>query len=115
MLTDYLHEAIKEIEIYQQDMPEGMGPQISAIKANMFKLKEKLKDSPEIDVPPIARRILSEEMLRNQLANLVETISKLVTLAKSLPEGEIRNELYDRISELNSIADVQGKALDSLL
>jgi hypothetical protein len=115
LLTDHLLKAIKEIEKYERNMPLEMGPRIAAIMENMLELQKKLEASPHINIPPIARRILSEEMLRNQMGNLVETISKLVTLAKSLPEGDIRNQIYDRISELDSIADVQRKALDLLV
>jgi hypothetical protein len=65
--------------------------------------------------PLIATRLAAEEVLRNQLGNQVEVITKLVKLAQSLPEGEIRNELYDRISELDVIADGIRRALDSLI
>jgi hypothetical protein len=55
-----------------------------------------------VEIRPIATRLVAEEILRNRLDNLVEVITKLVTLAQSLPEGEIRNQLFDRISDLVS-------------
>jgi hypothetical protein len=58
--------------------------------------------------------IAAEEALRNQLHNLEETISGLLQLAKSLPEGEIRARLIDKISALDSISDVMRQALDSM-
>lgn len=65
--------------------------------------------------PQIAKRIVAEEAIRNQLHNLEDTIQKFVALAKPLQEGELRDRLFDRISELDSIADVIRQALDSLI
>ena len=44
------------------------------------------------------------ESLHNQHENLVATIGSLVKLLKSMPEGEHRDRLLDRISELDVIA-----------
>jgi hypothetical protein len=115
MLSDYLIKAIDEIEGCLREMPEGMKAQISAIKEKMLELQKKLEASPHMNVPPIARRLAAEEMLRNQLGNQVETIARLVKLAQSLPEGDLRNQLFDRISELDVIADGIRRALDSLI
>ena len=46
------------------------------------------------------------EALPNQQQNLVETIGKLVEIIKSLPEGEARDRLLDKIDCLDAIADV---------
>jgi len=67
------------------------------------------------DAPQIARRIAAEEAIGNQLRNLEDTIQKLVALAKPLQEGELRDRLFDRIRELDSIVDVIRQALDSLI
>ena len=67
------------------------------------------------DIPKIATRIAAEEILRNQLRDLEETIGSLVRLAKSQPEGELRDKLFEEISTLDSIADVMRQALDSLI
>jgi hypothetical protein len=57
----------------------------------------------------------AEETLRNQLRDLEETIGRLVRLAKSRPEGKLRDRLFEEISSLDSIADVMRQALDSLI
>jgi hypothetical protein len=114
MLDDRLADAIQEIEKYQREAPEQMKEQVAAIKENMLKLQKKLEANP-VAVPLIVKRLAAEEVLRNQLDNMVEVITKLVKLAASLPEGDTRNQLYDRISELDVIADGIRRALDSLI
>jgi hypothetical protein len=52
------------------------------------------------------------EAIANQLQNLEETITDLLALAKSLPEGEIRDKFLDEIGSLDSIADAIRQALD---
>jgi hypothetical protein len=49
------------------------------------------------------------------LHNLKQTISDLVPLAKSQPEGDLRNRLFEETSALDSIADSIRQALDSLI
>jgi hypothetical protein len=49
--------------------------------------------------------------LRAQLRNLEETIAALLQLALALPEGPLRDHLMDRVSKLDSIADVIRQAL----
>ena len=115
MLSDLLADAMKEIEKYERLSPDTQPERIAEIKEKMITLQKMLQEKPEVDVPPIVRRVAAEEALRSQLGNIVEVIAKLVKLAKSLPEGEIRNQLFDRISELDVIAEVIRKALDSLI
>jgi hypothetical protein len=67
------------------------------------------------ELPKIAYRVIAEEAIRNQLHNLERTIGQLVEMAKALPEGNLRNELFDKISCLDSIGDVMRQALDLLL
>jgi hypothetical protein len=53
------------------------------------------------------------EALRSELHNLEESVTSLLELIKSLPEGEIRNKFLDEVSALDFIADVIRQALDS--
>jgi hypothetical protein len=53
------------------------------------------------DIPKIATRIAAEEALRNQLRDLEESIGSLVRLAKSQPEGKLRDRLFEEISTLD--------------
>lgn len=55
-----------------------------------------LKEPPEI-----ATRIAAIEALRAQLHNLEETIANLLELLKSLPEGELRDKLFNVLCELD--------------
>ena len=64
--------------------------------------------------PTIARRIVAIKALRNNLSHLESNIANLVAWAKSLPEGNIRNRLFDEISALDSIGDGIRRALDSM-
>jgi hypothetical protein len=66
------------------------------------------------DPPKIPTRMAAEEALRRQLHNLEETIGRLIRLKDSLPQGTVRNRILAEISALDSIADVQRQALDSL-
>ncbi len=66
------------------------------------------------EIPSIAKRLAAYEALTSQRTHLVDVIGQVVLLAESLPEGDLRKELYDRISDLDSIADVMGQALDSV-
>lgn len=69
------------------------------------------------EFPQIATRLAALEAIRNQQHNLEEEIRRLLEFAKSLPEGEVRNQLFDRISRisaLDSIRNVMKKALDSM-
>jgi hypothetical protein len=52
------------------------------------------------------------EALRNQLHNLEESIADLLEIMKSMPEGELREKLFQEISALDSIADVMRQALE---
>lgn len=52
--------------------------------------------------------------LRKQQNNLTETIAHLVELSLSQPENELRAELLEEISCLDSIADLMRQALDSV-
>jgi protein required for attachment to host cells len=65
------------------------------------------------NIPPTLTRLAAEEGLRNQQVNLVDVIGQLVVLAKPQPEGDLRNKLFDRISELDVIAEVMRLALNS--
>jgi hypothetical protein len=47
-------------------------------------------------------------------SNLIEAIADLYELTKSLPEGELRDKLFDQLSDFDSIADVMRQALDSI-
>jgi hypothetical protein len=67
-----------------------------------------------MEPPSIARRIVAIKALRNNLSHLENNIANLVDWAKSLPDGEIRNRLFDEISALDSIGDGIGRALDSM-
>jgi len=58
------------------------------------------------------REIDALEAFRGQLHNLAGTIADLLALNKSIPEGELRNNLFDEISALDSIADVMRQTLD---
>jgi hypothetical protein len=49
------------------------------------------------------------EALRNQQQNLAETISRLVTLMKTLPEGDAWDQFPEEISCLDMIAEVSGR------
>lgn len=64
--------------------------------------------------PEIATRIAAIEGLRGQLHSLEETIADLLELIKTLPEGEIRDKLFNEIGALDSIADVMRQALNSM-
>jgi hypothetical protein len=62
-----------------------------------------------LEPPLIATRLAAEEVLRNQLDNMVDVITKLTKLlrqAKSKPGGDTRNQIIASIRELNSMADV---------
>lgn len=72
-----------------------------------------MTDGVEAKGPQVAKRIVSIEALRNNLSHLEQTIARLVRWAKSLPEGEIRNRLFDEISALDPIGDSIKRALDS--
>ncbi|MBZ5500136.1 MAG: hypothetical protein LAP85_27390 [Acidobacteriia bacterium] len=54
------------------------------------------------------------EALRIQLGNLEETIADLLHIALARPAGELRDQLVDKISCLDSIADVLRQALDAI-
>jgi hypothetical protein len=54
------------------------------------------------------------EALRSGQHSLEMVIKDLLQLLKSIPEGEIRDRLFDQISCLDSIADVIRQALDSI-
>ena len=56
----------------------------------------------------------SIEALRNCLHNLEETIASLVSMTTPLTEGGTRDQLFDEISNLDSIADVMRQALDAV-
>lgn len=58
--------------------------------------------------------IVAIEAFRNNLSRLEQTIAGLVAWAKSLPESNIRNRLFDEISALDSIGDGIRRALDSM-
>jgi hypothetical protein len=60
----------------------------------------------------LLREIDALEAFRGQLHNLAGTIADLLALNKSIPEGELRNNLFDEISALDSIADVMRQTLD---
>ena len=68
-----------------------------------------------VETPQSASFITAIEAIANQLQNLEETITDLLALAKSLPEGEIRDELLDEIGSLDLIADAIRQALDSFV
>jgi hypothetical protein len=53
------------------------------------------------------------EALRKCQDGLVEVIGGLVGFADSLPQGATRDHLFDKISSLDSIADVMRQALDA--
>jgi hypothetical protein len=53
------------------------------------------------------------EALRNQQLNLEECIRDLLDILRSLPEGDSRDKLLDKISCLDVILEVMKKALDS--
>ncbi len=67
-----------------------------------------------VEIPKIATRRVAEEAIRNQLHSLEETIRQLIQMEKALPEGDHRNQLFDKIACLDSIADVIRQALDSM-
>jgi hypothetical protein len=63
--------------------------------------------------PPSPITILAAlESLRSNHHSLIESISRLVALMKTLPEGEARDWLLNEISCLDVIAEVMRQALD---
>lgn len=61
MISDVLYEAIREIEEYEEKMPEAYGPmknRIQEVKDAMRKLQR------ELDTPPTKGLILVEEVTR---------------------------------------------------
>jgi hypothetical protein len=52
------------------------------------------------------------EAPRNQQQNLAETNGRLVALVKNFPEGESREELLEKISCLDVIAEVMKRAVE---
>jgi hypothetical protein len=52
--------------------------------------------------------------LRAQPRNLEKTVASLLQLAIAQPEGPLRDRLVDKVSSLDSIADVMRKALDAM-
>jgi hypothetical protein len=64
--------------------------------------------------PQEAFCIADSEATRGQLRNLKEIIAGWRELMNSLPESEIRTNLLDEISALDSIADDVRQALDSI-
>ena len=73
-----------------------------------------MADDIEGKGPLIARRIVAIKALRNNLSHLENNIASLVDWAISLPEGDLRNRLFDEISALDSIGDGIRQALDSM-
>ena len=68
-----------------------------------------------MDPPKIATRIVAEEAIRNQLHSRARTIGQLVKMAKALPEGDLINKLFNKVTCLDSIADVIRQTLESLI
>jgi hypothetical protein len=64
------------------------------------------------DLSPVQSPSL--DALRQCLQKLEETIASLLQQTLSLPEGKLRAQLVDRISEFDSIADLMRQALDAL-
>jgi len=65
--------------------------------------------------PPKALAIIAaKEALEKQLHNLEGTISRLVRLKDSLPEGNHKDRLAEEISGLDSLADFMQRVLDSI-
>jgi hypothetical protein len=56
----------------------------------------------------------SLEALRKCLYALEETIGNLLQINKSMLKGDLRDEMLDRISALDSIGDVMRQALDAM-
>jgi hypothetical protein len=53
------------------------------------------------------------EALRGSLQNLEETIRRLLQLMQTLPRSNLRNQLLEEVSALDSMADTNPQALDS--
>ncbi len=68
-----------------------------------------------VEISKIATRIIAEVAIRDKVKYLEETIGGIVLIAKSLPEGDQRNALFDEISNLDVIAETIKEALDSLI
>lgn len=51
------------------------------------------------------------QRLRTQLGNLEETIADLLRIALAQPAGELRDQLVDKVSCPDTIADVMRQAM----
>ena len=71
-----------------------------------------MNELPSNQTPPQAASLIA---LRKQLHNLEGTIASLLQLALAQPEGELREQLIDRVSKLDSIRDLMLQALDAML
>jgi hypothetical protein len=52
--------------------------------------------------------------LCTQLRNLEEKVASVLQIALAQPDGPLCDQLIDRVSELDSIADVMTQALDAM-
>jgi hypothetical protein len=68
-----------------------------------------MNSSPN-NLPPA--QLAAHEALRKCLQNLEEAIASLLQMALSLPQGKLREQLLDQVSEFDSIADLMRQALD---
>ncbi len=51
--------------------------------------------------------------IRDQLRNFEESVAQLLELAKLLPAGDLKQELFYEVGYLDSIADAIRQRLDS--
>jgi len=60
-----------------------------------------------------SQQLASIEVLQRELHNLEETITNLLELMKSSPDGELKNRLFNELGTLDSVADEMRQALNA--